>query len=145
MLCQKVKINHDITKKYKSELVTINVLELDIQLHQSRNNINRFNDLYQQAVENIKMGYKALIEWEDKLAHCELEDESECESAIELAQSIIEGAADAFENECKTLLIPINYCVEALGPKLQKSIEKERKSILNMRKRIATSLNIKKR
>jgi len=141
---KKIKINKDITKQYKLEHETFNALELDIFLHQSRINIKRFNHLYQKTVEDMKTCYEALIAWEDRLSHCDIEDENECESAIELTQSTIEDIAEQFEKECDTLITPINFCVELLGPKLQQLIEKERGDILSMRAMILKSIGAKR-
>jgi hypothetical protein len=140
---KKIKVNQDITKGYKSTIERFSVLDLDILLHQSRVNIKRFNNLYQQTVEDMKICYEALIIWEDRLSHCDIKDESECESVIELTQSTIEDIAERFEKECNTLISPIDFCVEMLGPKLQKLIEDERQNILRMRKMILISLGTK--
>lgn len=140
--CEKnIKISKKIIKQYKKCETTICILDIDINLNQSRRNVTLFNHLYQKTIDKIKSGYKTLISWEDRLSHCALEDEHECESAIELAQACIEDAAYVFEKECEVLIKPIIFCVEALGPNLQIELEKARQNTYHLRKMIRLSLN----
>lgn len=140
---KKIKISNEIIKQYKKCETTICTLDIDINLNQSRRNIAHFNYLYQKTIDKIKRGYRTLISWEDRLLHCAQEDEHECESAIELAQACIEEAAYAFEKECEVLVKPIIFCVEALGPNLQKELEEARKNTSHLRKMIHLSLSNK--
>lgn len=138
---KKINISQKIIKQYKKCEITICTLDIDINLNQSRRNIVHFNNLYQKTIDKIKSGYRTLISWEDRLSHCALEDEHECESAIELAQAYIEDAAYTFEKECEVLIKPIVFCVEALGPNLQIELEKARKNTYHLRKMIRISLD----
>jgi hypothetical protein len=138
---KKIKISKKIIKQYKKCETTICILDIDIHLNQSRRNIAHFNHLYQKTIDKIKSGYRTLISWEDRLSHCDIEDEHECESAIELAQACIEDAAYAFEKECEVLIKPIIFCVESLGPNLQRELEKSRKNAYHLRKMIRLSLS----